>query len=288
MLLFINCKNINVYDLHLTNSAYWLQNYIGCDTLHLRGLSVYNHTNYNQDGIDIDARNVLVENCRIDVDDDGICFKSHERKNIVENIIVRNCTIASNCNAIKFGTVSMGGFKNVRISNCRIHKASADHIRHWQQNLEFIEQPVTVLSGIALESVDGAVIDQVHIEDIEMKDVQTPVFIVLGNKSRRPAGDTTYRQGKISNIHISNVRAESHSKMASSVTGFPGAYIENVQLENIRISGMGMGTLAEANAFFPENEKAYPENRMYGVVYPASGFYLRHVKRSRFQMSAST
>ncbi len=138
MLLFIHCQNIRVYDLHLSNSAYWLQNYIGCNNLHLRGLSIYNHTNFNQDGIDIDAQNVLVEDCNIDADDDGICFKSHERKNIVENVIVRNCTIGSNCNAIKFGTVSMGGFKNVDISNCIVHKASEDNIRHWQKNLRFI------------------------------------------------------------------------------------------------------------------------------------------------------
>jgi polygalacturonase len=280
MLLFIHCKNIRVHDLHLRNSAYWLQNYIGCDGLHLRGLSIYNHTNYNQDGIDVDARNVLIENCRIDVDDDGICFKSHERRNIVEQVVVRNCTIASNCNAIKFGTASMGGFKNVDISRCSIQKASADHIRHWQQNLQFIEQPVTVISGIALESVDGAVIDGVSIRDITMKDVQTPIFIVLGNKARRPVEDTTYRKGQIKNVRISNITAVSHSKMASSITGFPGAYIENIQLDNIHISSMGKGTAEEAKADFPENETAYPENRMYGLVYPASGFYLRHVKNS--------
>ncbi|MBS1566678.1 MAG: glycoside hydrolase family 28 protein, partial [Bacteroidetes bacterium] len=282
MLLFIHCTDIKVYDLRLANSAYWLQNYIGCDSLHLRGLMIYNHTNYNQDGIDIDARHVLVENCKIDVDDDGICFKSHERKNIVENVVVRGCTIASNCNAIKFGTVSMGGFRNVYISHCSIEKASADHIRHWQQNLRFIQQPVTVLSGIALESVDGAVIDSVKIEDITMKDVQTPVFIVLGNKGRLPVGDTAYRKGQIRNIYLHNIIAKSHSKMASSVTGYPGAYVENIRFDNIVINGMGMGTMAEANAAFPENEKGYPENRMYGLVYPASGFYLRHVKNISF------
>lgn len=277
-LLFIHCKNTRVYDLRMINSAYWMQNYIGCDTLHLRGLSIYSHTNYNQDGIDVDARNVLIENCRIDVDDDGICFKSHERSNIVENIIVRNCSIATNCNAIKFGTMSMGGFKNVQISQCTIQRASADHIRHWQQNLQFIEQPITVISGIALESVDGAIIEQVAISDISMKDVQTPIFIVLGNRSRRPVGDTTWRKGQIKNVRIKNITAVSHSKMSSSITAYPGAYVENIQLDNIRISSMGRGTAAEVSGVLPENEKAYPENRMYGLAYPSSGFFIRHVK----------
>ncbi len=134
------------------------------------------------------------------------------------------------------------------------------------------------MSGIALESVDGADIDNIRIRNIKMNDMQTPIFIVLGNKSRLPVGDTSYRKGKIRNITIQDITAVSQSKMASSITAYPGNYVENIRLENIHITGMGMGTVAEANAFFPENEKAYPENRMYGLAYPASGFYLRHVK----------
>jgi polygalacturonase len=59
MILLIDSKNIKVHDLYLRNSAYWLQNYVGCDTLHLKGLKIYNHTNFNQDATDIDASNVL-------------------------------------------------------------------------------------------------------------------------------------------------------------------------------------------------------------------------------------
>jgi polygalacturonase len=281
MLLIINCRNVKVYDLFLTNSAYWTENYIGCDGLHLKGLKIFNHTNYNQDGIDIDSRNVLIENCEIDVDDDGICFKNHERKNIVENVVVSNCKIASNCSAIKFGTMSIGGLKNVSISDCSISKASVDHIRHWQQSLKFIEEPVTVLAGIAIESVDGAIVDKVTISDITMKDVQTPIFIVLGNRSRRPVGDSSYRPGQIKNVLIKNVTATSHSKMASSITGYPGNYIENVTLENVVLDNMGKGTEEEATVSLPENERAYPENRMYGQVYPCSGLYVRHAKGIR-------
>lgn len=263
----------------LTNSAYWMQNYLGCDGLQLQNLKIHNQTNYNQDGIDIDAKNVVIENCLIDVDDDGICFKSHDRNRIPENIKVRNCTIASNCNAIKFGTMSIGGLKNVSISHCIIKKASADHIRHWQKNLQFIEQPITVISGIALEAVDGAVIENVVITDIKMSDVQTPIFIVLGNRGRRQVGSNEQPTGIIRNITLKNIKATSHSKMASSITAFPGEYVENVVLQNIQISSMGKGTGEEADTPLMENSTAYPENRMYGMAYPASGFFIRHVKR---------
>jgi polygalacturonase len=278
LLLIIDSRKIRVSHIRLRNSAYWMQNYLGCDDVELRNLNIFNQSNYNQDGIDIDAKNVLIENCIIDVDDDGICFKSHDRNRPVENAVVRNCTIASNCNAIKFGTMSLGGLKNLTVSNCTIKKASADHIRHWQKKLAFIELPITVISGIALEAVDGAVVENVHISDIQMKDVQTPLFIVLGKRGRRQPGEVGEAPaGKIRNVVISNVTAVSHSKMCSSITAYSGAYVEDIVLQHISISGMGRGMLSEANLSLKEAPTAYPENRMYGEVYPASGLFIRHV-----------
>ncbi|MDR1919418.1 MAG: hypothetical protein LBQ65_07205, partial [Tannerellaceae bacterium] len=198
--------------------------------------------------------------------------------------------IASNCNAVKFGTKSDGGFRNVSVSRCVIRKASEDHIRQWQKNLKFIELPTTVISGIALESVDGGCIENIHISDILMFDVQTPIFVVQGRRNTGQAGNKDFyasdknkfnaslSPGKVSHIHFKNIMAKSHSKMCSSVTAYPGCYIEDISFENISISGMGWGTEEEANTPLKENPHAYPENRMYGQVYPASGLYLRRVK----------
>ena len=60
-------------------------------------------------GIRIEAANLLVEDCDIDSDDDAICFKSDLRDFTVENVVVRNCRLSSNCNAVKFGTSWVGG-----------------------------------------------------------------------------------------------------------------------------------------------------------------------------------
>ncbi|MDR2804770.1 MAG: hypothetical protein LBB85_03885, partial [Dysgonamonadaceae bacterium] len=247
VICFIKCNSVKVEGLRMQNSAYWMQNYIGCNTLTLRNLNVYNHSNYNQDAMDIDASNVLVENCIIDADDDGVCLKSHNADRIVENIVVRNCTIASNCNAVKFGTKSDGGFRNVKISNCIIHKASADHIRHWQENLKFIELPTTVISGFAFEAVDGGIIENIEVSDITMTDVQTPVFVILGRRNIGQAGDTAFyredkpldkslKTGHARNLTFRNITATSHSKMSSSVTASAGNFVENIRFENVKIS----------------------------------------------------
>ena len=77
----------------------------------------------------------------------------------MQNVTVTNCVLKSNCNAIKFGTSSYSGFKNVTISNCTIDRASEDHIRQWYKNYPWIgTKHKTVVAGIALESVDGGII----------------------------------------------------------------------------------------------------------------------------------
>lgn len=279
IITMVNCKNIEILDVHLLNSPHWMETYVRCENLHMKGVSVYNHSNLNNDGIDIDSKNVLIEDCTIDSDDDGICLKSDDANIPCENVTIRNCTVASNCNAIKFGTSSYSGFKNINISNITIHKASQDLYRHWSTKIKFLDQPITVLAGIAIENVDGGVTDNVVINNIYMDDVQTPIFIKLGNRgSLKHKGNEAYSPGHLRNVIISNVIAVSHSKMTSSITGFPGYDVENVQLNNIKISTTGNGMADEAQAALAENETTYPENRMFGQVLPSSGLYIRHVK----------
>ena len=271
MLIFmVACTNITVENLHLKNSAYWMEDYVDCVGIHIKGITVYNHANFNNDAVDIDSKDVLIENCSFDSDDDAICLKSHAKGKICENVVIRNCSARTNCNAIKFGTASVGGFRNINISNINIKAASEDRVRHWQKVYKFIELPISVISGIAIENVDGGITDNVTVNNIFMEDVQTAIFIRLGN---RRAGSP----GRLRNVTISNVTGTTHSKMTSSITGIPGFDVENVQLTNISISGMGNGTAAEAALPTPESEKLYPENRMFGQMLPSSNLYVRHV-----------
>ncbi len=273
LILMVNCTKILVEGVHLRNSAYWMQNYLACYGLHIKGITVYNHCNYNNDGIDIDSKNVLIENCTVDSDDDGICLKSHDRDRLCENVVIRNCTVGSNCNAIKFGTGSVGGFRNVEVSNIIIKSASESLIRDWQKIFGFIDKPNTGLSGIAIENVDGGTTDNIRVNDIFMTDVHAAIFVKLGDRSSEGTG-------KLRNVMISNVTAVSHSKMTSSITGYPGHDVENIQLSNIRINSLGGGTTEDSRIVLPENEKNYPEINMFGLKspFPSSGLFLRHVK----------
>lgn len=276
LILAVNCRKVKLENISLKNSAYWMQNYLACEDVHLKGISVYNHCNYNNDGIDIDSKNVLIEDCIIDSDDDGICLKSHDKNRFCENIIVRNCTVRSNCNVIKLGTASVGGFKNILIENIIIKSASESSIRDWQKIWHFIDKPNTGLCGISIENVDGGISENIKVNNISMTDMHAPLFVKLGNRC-------LCNTGKLKNIEISNLMAITHSKIAGSITGYPGNYIENISLKNISINSPGEGTKEDRKIDFPENETLYPEVNMFGDISPSSGLFVRHVNRILLQ-----
>jgi polygalacturonase len=132
---FHNCTHITVQDITLQDSASWVEDYRDCDHLTLKHITVRSMAALNNDGMDIDGcQQVVVRGCDIDSEDDGICLKSKDRT--CADVLVENCRVRSSCNALKCGTESAGGFKNI---TCR--------------NLEIYD---TYISAIALETVDGA------------------------------------------------------------------------------------------------------------------------------------
>lgn len=280
MIYMENSKHITVKDIRIRNSAYWVQKYENCENVMLRGLSVYSHCNFNNDGIDLNgSRNVIISDCSIDTDDDALCFKS-DKELVSEHIVVTNCVLRSNCNGIKFGTGSSGGFKNITVSNCALYKASEENRRHWKLAFPWMKITVdtTMISGIALEVVDGGVMDQVLISNVTMKDVQTPVFIRLGDRRRTHANGISV----IKNVSIHDIIASSESVLSSSITGIPGHYVENVNISNVQLISPGGISSIDKTVPVPENIAGYPENRMFGTPLPAAGFYIRHVKNISF------
>jgi polygalacturonase len=262
-------KHVVIKDVTLKSPAFWTLRLFENDGVRIDGISIYSHSNWNNDGIDIDSKNVIISNCRIDSDDDGICFKS-DGTQLCENITITNCIVGSDCNPIKFGTASHAGFKNIAISNCAIQRASESTHWHWNRTIEGITDSITGISGIALEVVNGGIMDQITISNISMVGIQTPIFIRLGSRNNPT--------GSLKNVLISNITASARSLIPSIISAVPGYYVENVVIRDMIVNCMGGGTVEQANRFVPENEKGYPENRMFGNTLPAYGIYIRHAK----------
>jgi polygalacturonase len=284
MILVKNSKNILIENVSLRQGAAWALRLFRSEHIKVKGISIYSHANLNNDGIDIDSKDVVISDCIIDCGDDAICLKSEDPGRITENITITNCVAASNCNLIKMGTGSLGGFKNISINNCVLRRATESPFHLWAEKpSHFMTEKITGISGIALEIVDGGVLDQVTITNISMTGVQTPIFMRLGSR-KNPTGS-------FKNVIISNIVATSHSRMSCMIVGLPGFNIENVVLRDIFVNGPGGGTNEDAERKVPESEKEYPENRMFGWSVPASGLYVRHAKNitvDNFQLSLRT
>ena len=66
------------------------------------------------------------------------------------------------------------------------------------------------------------------------------------------------------------------------ITGIPGHNVEDVVLENVKISYPGYGSEEEAKRVVPEDENRYPEQFFFGVL-PAWGAYIRHARNVEFK-----
>ncbi|KAA2239241.1 glycoside hydrolase [Chitinophaga agrisoli] len=271
LLWFINCKNVKVRDVSLRNSAFWMQHYLGCEDVWIDGLHIWNHSNKNNDMMDIDGcRNVHISNITGDSDDDGITIKSTSPR-ITENVTISNCVISSHCNALKLGTESTGGFRNIVVSNCVI-KPSA-------QQTTIYGLPAGN-GGISLEMVDGGIMENITINNIMIEGPQVPLFVRLGNRARPyKQGGPVPSPGRARNIFLSNITAKGADSTGCSISGLAQVPIENVSLAHIYIETKA-ATNVDLHVPVPERETEYPEGTMFGNL-PAYGLFIRYAKDVR-------
>ena len=211
---------------------------------------------------------MFIADCLIDTGDDAICLKSENpyggEVRPSKNITITNCVLTCCCNGLKFGTATRGAFENVAFTNSVIFNEAVDY-------------RARVISGIALEMVDGGSLEGVVISNIQMQRVRTPIFIRRGIRHARPDGTP----GTLKGIRIENVHATG-AILTNSITGLPGFDVEDVTLSGLRLDSEEGGSAAWVERKIPEQERAYPEARMFGRL-PAYGFYCRHVRGLRLQ-----
>ena len=278
LLRFIQSSDITLRDITLKNSGCWMQHYLACDRVKIDGIKVFNRNNYNNDALDLDGcHEVVVSNMFADSDDDAITLKSTSPR-LCENIRIADCVVSSHCNAIKLGTETNGGFRNINISGIVV-KPSYD------QKEKFFGQWIGS-SAISLEIVDGGVLENVNVSDITIEGTESPIFVRLANRARGyKEGVPVTKVGKINGIHLSNIQIRNAGSMGCSITGIPGHEVENVWLNNITIHHKGGVTAADMakinESIKDEKEKEYPESTMWGNL-PAKGFFVRHARNIKF------
>ena len=271
-----DCHNVTLRDFSILHGGWFGILATGVNNLVVDNLKI----DTNRDGMDIDAcQNVRITRCSVNSPwDDGICLKASyglgELRHC-DNLTISDCYLAGSFDEgtlldgtfkrseaayksygtgrIKLGTESNGDFKNIAITNCVFDGSR----------------------GIALESVDGAHIEDVVIANITMRHVQnSPIFIRLGSRLRGPAGTVV---GSIRRISINNlVASDVDWTLGNIISGIPSHPIEDIRISNVRFVQQGGGPRELGDRVPPEEENKYPEPSMFGHI-PSYGFFFRHV-----------
>jgi polygalacturonase len=273
---FKACRNVLIKGITLKDPGSWNQQYDQCKNVIIDGITVDSKSYWNNDGVDIvDCDSVKILNSFFDSADDGICLKSHSPDFICQNVFIHNNKMRTSANGIKFGTASLGGFRNIRIINNFVYD--------------------TYRSAIAIETVDGGIVENIIVDSLRSINTGNAMFLRIGE---RRAG----KKGRMSGITISNLYAEVPSGKPdagynyegpvedmprnispASIVGLPGLVIENVSLKNIEIHYPGGGNANFAKVGLdeldkvPEMPSSYPEFSMFKEL-PAWGIYIRHAK----------
>ena len=282
------CKNVFIDNIGVYNATDLAIYFAGCEDVEISRIKMRTHI----DGISPDnCKNVKIHDCDIESGDDGIVLKSSYTLNkldICKNIYVWNCNVKSACNSIKFGTETNGGFEDVIIKDMRVFD--------------------TKLAGIAVESVDGAVINNLTFENISMQNVASPLFVYIGKRMRGPK---ELKLGSISNIFFRNITASGEYKEFDCVEGSYSGFVEkktrrmhwtieqkellpncawqvtsgmyglqesvlkNIYLENVYLKMYGACKQEPLGLETPT--RVYPEVYVYGRLLPAKGICFRDI-----------
>ncbi len=270
-----SCRNVTLRDLTILHGGHFAVLATACDNVTLDNLLI----DTNRDGIDIDAcSNVRISNCSVNSPwDDGICIKSSTGAGVlrpVENVTVSDCYVSGfeegtlydgrrsrvirhrggPIGRIKLGTEGSGGFRNIAITNCVF-----EYCR-----------------GLALEQVDGGVMEDIVISNLTMREVMNaPIFVRVGGRLRSPSVCAPQPTNRIVIAQV--VASEVAPEQGIFIAGLENAPVNDLTLSCIHISYQGGAPAEAARREIPELPAGYPEPYLFGML-PSWGLYARHAQ----------
>lgn len=289
---FKSCTNVNAYNCIIENSAHWTFRIENCNSVKISDFVINNNRNVaNADGFDIAGScNLSIKHCFVSTADDGICIKNAVwlgNTGKMENIYISDCEVISRCNAFKIGTETTYDISDVTVEGCKFFMTDL--------------YPGSV-SGISIESADGARVSNITVKNITMDRVTCPVFIRLCNRNRAAEVDAKSAnavefgkkrekassadrdefdmRGEMRDIRIENISATG-VEVPVIVAGFKQnkrtKYVTNVILKNFDLTYAPYKEVYDKRSFIPEYSDVYPESWRFRNL-PSYAIWARHVK----------
>ena len=266
----IDCRSITISGITLRNSPCWMENYLNCDGLLVEHITVRNHSNYNNDGIDIDScRDVIVRHCNIHSGDDALCFKGAGQREMAR-VLVEDCELFSACNAVKIGTDTQGDFRRILVRRCVIGGLAEDP--------SGLKHPCSD-SAVSLEMLDGGTAEDILLTDLTMTRAWSPVFMRLEDRGRVRPGDPKPAPGNLRRCAVTHVTGSECGPRGSYLLAVPEKAIEDVLLSDITVSQYASRKPVLDESAVSDLRGVYPDAHMIDGLgdAPASALWARHV-----------
>jgi polygalacturonase len=261
MAVFLTLSHdVSIENVTVRNSAMWAVVNMEVDRLAIKNVTVDSTHGSTRDGIDIvDCHHVTIEDCTVKSGDDGICLKSGTERG-VDDVVVRRSHVltAGVANGLKLGTASYGPFTNITFDTIDVSHADK--------------------AAMAVESVDGAKVENVVFRNITFTDVGTPVFVLIGDRGLRPE-HVERRIGSVNGVRFEHIRGNDvRHDWGSIISGLeaPDGTIYPVQdlaFDDVRITTRGGASAVPKDP--PEYAGEYPDPNLWGRT-PAAGLFVRH------------
>jgi polygalacturonase len=257
---FLNCERVRIEGVTFAGSPFWTVHPVYCRDVTLSGLTIKNpHDAPNTDGIDIDScTGVLIEDCMINVGDDGIVLKSGSGPDGIRagkptsDVEVRHCTVGDGHGGIVIGSETAGGITGVKVSDC-VFKGSDRGIR------------------IKTRRGRGGVIRSLEFRNIVMDGTLCPLVINMYYRCGASPEDGWFSLNaqpveqvtpEISDIVVRNVRATGCRASAGFIAGLPESPVRGLSVADCFFSTDETSPIdaAESDMYFgipPVNTKAF-------------------------------
>lgn len=265
LIRLVNCKNVKLRNLVMIDSPCWAIQLSNCENVEIENVNIISKWGACNTGINVDScKNVHISNCVFDLGDSCVAIKTTTISSC-ENILVENCIFSTNWSAFLIGTETVGDIKNVSFKNNLIRRADGCVIK--------------------IVPTDGGNVENVLVDNIDVKSGTGPVFIANGKRNARYYGNDGSESGSsISDVILRNIKADIYLNESPLyggcgdcvfISGNETVRLKNILIEDCYFKMPGGKTLDEEYAV-QELADQYPDYYILGVA-PASCMYVRHV-----------
>jgi Glycosyl hydrolases family 28 len=218
----IGCKNILLEGFKIGSGPNWTIHPIYCENIIIRRLNVDTH-GPNNDGIDPDScRNLLVEYCTFNTEDDCMVLKSGYNQDgwrvakPTENVVMRHCTGKEGHGGLVIGSEMSGDVRNVYMHDCEFD--GTDHAVRIKSRVD-----------------RGGVVENVWVENVRAKNLLHDVVILNMDYSADRQQIVVKKPPLFRNVHIKNVTADG-APAAIVITGVEESPIQDIHFEDMTIT----------------------------------------------------